>query len=179
MECACVNNDDFTPLVSGGHRLHRVSVCTVEQWICIKFYVRLERSSMETIWMIQKAAAMGNRWLIGSFITTVCLPCIKSHAEFFGKTWNQSGDSGLLQSRFDTLRRLAFPKTKITDERKEISNCQWDLGKYSGAADGDWENCVTSQGAYFEGDWGVIVLCTMFLVSCIFFSKCLFFILHD
>ena len=33
------------------------------------------------------------------------------------------------------------------------------------AADGDWENCVRSQGAYFEGYWGVIVLCTMFLVS--------------
>ena len=28
-----------------------------------------------------------------------------------------------------------------------------------------WENCVRSQGAYFEGDWGVTVLCTMFLVS--------------
>ena len=38
-----------------------------------------------------------------------------------------------------------------------------------------WENCVRSQGAYFEGDWGVIVLCTTFLVSCIFFNKCLYF----
>ena len=28
-----------------------------------------------------------------------------------------------------------------------------------------WENCVRSQSAYLEGDWGVIVLCTMFLVS--------------
>ena len=28
-----------------------------------------------------------------------------------------------------------------------------------------WQNCVRSQGAYFEGDWGVIVLRTMFLVS--------------
>ena len=26
-----------------------------------------------------------------------------------------------------------------------------------------WENCVRSQGAYFEGDRDVIVLCTMFL----------------
>ena len=43
--------------------------------------------------------------------------------------------------------------------------------KYDRAADGDWENCVTSQGAYFEGDGGVTVLCTMFLVSCIFFNK--------
>ena len=37
------------------------------------------------------------------------------------------------------------------------------------------ENCVRSQGAYFEGDRGIIILCTMFLVSCIFFNKCLYF----
>ena len=37
--------------------------------------------------------------------------------------------------------------------------------KYDGAADGDWENCVRSQGAYFAGDWGIIVLRTAFLVS--------------
>ena len=37
---------------------------------------------------------------------------------------------------------------------------------------------MRSQGACFERDWGVIVLCTMFLVSCIFFNKCLFFMLH-
>ena len=42
---------------------------------------------------------------------------------------------------------------------------------------GLWENCVRFQGAQFEGDWGVIVLCTMFPVSCIFFNKCLFFLL--
>ena len=28
-----------------------------------------------------------------------------------------------------------------------------------------WENCVRSQGAYFQEDWGIIVLFTMFLVS--------------
>ena len=32
----------------------------VEQWICIKLCIKLEHSSMETIRMIQKAAAMGN-----------------------------------------------------------------------------------------------------------------------
>ena len=31
----------------------------VEQWICIKFYVKLEHSSVEMIWMTQKVAAMG------------------------------------------------------------------------------------------------------------------------
>ena len=32
----------------------------VEQQICIKFCIKLEHSSEETIWKIQKAAAMGN-----------------------------------------------------------------------------------------------------------------------
>ena len=64
-----------------------------------------------------------------------------------------------------------FQKLKITFEREEISDLQWDSGKY----DGNWENCVRSQGAYFEGDWSVIVLCTMFLVSCIILNKCVCF----
>ena len=89
-----------------------------------------------------------------------------SHAEFFGKTANQPGDSAPLQPRFGVLQLLTFHKTQIVFEREEISDCRWDSGKYDGAADGDWENYVTSQGAYLEGDWGVIVLCTMFLVFC-------------
>ena len=94
----------------------------------------------------------------------------------FDKTSNHSGDSAPLQPRVGTLRLLAFPKIKITLEREEISDSQWDSGKYDTAADGNWKNCVRIQGAYFEGDWGIIVLCTMFLISCIFFNKCLFFI---
>ena len=38
----------------------------VEQWICIKSGIKLEHSSVETIWMIQKAAAVGNWWLAAS-----------------------------------------------------------------------------------------------------------------
>ena len=45
-----------------------------------------------------------------------------------------------------------FSKTTITFEREEISDPQRDLGKYDGAANGNWENCVRSQGAYLEGD---------------------------
>ena len=129
---------------------------------------------METVWMIQKATAMGNWWLAASSPQCTC-SCIPSHAEFFGETTNHPGDSAPLQPRFGALWLLAFPKTKITFERDEISDCWWDPGKYDGAADGDWEKFVRSQGAYFEGDWDVIVLCTMFLVSCIFFNKCLDF----
>ena len=80
-----------------------------------------------------------------------------------------------LQPRFGAPHLLAFPKTKIIFEREEISEHQWDQGKCVRAAYGNWENCVRSQGAYFEGDWGVIVQCPMFLVSCISFNKCLYF----
>ena len=142
----------------------------VEKWIPIKFCLKFGHSSMETIWMIQKAAAMGSWWLAASSRQHVH-SCITSHAEFFGKTSNHPGDSALWQPRFDALRFLAFLKTKIAFEREEISDCWWDSGKYAKAVDGNWENSVRSQGAYFEGDWGIIVLCTVFLVSCIFFNK--------
>ena len=145
-----------------------------EQGISNKFCVKLEYSCAETIWMVQKTAAMNNWWLAASSQQHAC-PCITSHAEFFGKTLNHPGNSAPLQPRFCTLQPLAFPKTKITFEREEISDCQWDSGKYNKAGDGDWENYMRSQGVYFEGVWGVIVLCTMFLVSCIFFNKCLSF----
>ena len=35
----------------------------VRQWICIRFCIKLDYSSVETIWMIEKAAAMGKWWL--------------------------------------------------------------------------------------------------------------------
>ena len=116
---------------------------------------------------------MGNWWLVTSSWLCAC-SCTMSWAKFFGETSNHPGDSVPLQPRFGALWLLAFPKTKISFESEEVSDPQWDSGEYDGAADGDWENCVRSQGAYFEGDWGIIVLCTVFLVSCTFFSKYLY-----
>ena len=55
-----------------------------EQWICIKFCVKLEHSSTKTIQMIQKAAAMGDWWLAASSQQHAC-SCITSHAEFLVK----------------------------------------------------------------------------------------------
>ena len=133
----------------------------VEPRICIRFCIKLEHSSVEITQMIQKAAATGNWWLAVS--SQHAHSCIMS-PQFSGETSNHPGDSAPLQHRSGALRLLAFLKTKITFEREEISDHEWDSGKYDRAADGDWENCVRSQGAYFEGDWGIIVLCTMFLV---------------
>ena len=110
----------------------------IEQPICIKFSFKLEHSSMETIRMIQKSSAMGNWWLVAS-----------SHLlmqRFLAKHQILQVAQHPLRPRFSTLWFLAFPKTKITFEREEISDNQWDSGKYNY----NWENCVKSQGTYFE-----------------------------
>ena len=146
-----MNIDDFTLLASGGSRCHWVGMCTVaitfkmtewiEQWICIKFYVKPEHSSMETIRLIQKAAAVGNRWLAASSWQWIHTS-IMSYEEFFCETSNHPGDSVPLQPTFGTLWLLAFPKTKIIFEREEISDHGWDPGKYDEATDGDWKNFI-------------------------------------
>ena len=113
----------------------------VEQQICIKFCVKLEHPSAETIRMIQKAAAM-SYWGLAASSRQYTHSCITSHAEFFAKTSNHPGDSAPLQPRLGALWLLAFPQTKITFEREEILDHWWDSGKYNGAADGYWENYV-------------------------------------
>ena len=84
---------------------------------------------------MKMATAMGNWWLSTSSWQCAC-SCIRSHEEFFWETSNHPGDSACLQPRFGALWLLAFPKTKITFEREEISDCWWDSGKYEVAADG-------------------------------------------
>ena len=118
--------------------------------------------------------------VIGSFITSTCLLMYHISCRLFWQNIKSPRWLSPLKPRFSALWLLEFPQTKITFEREETSDCQWDSGKYNEVADGYWENYVRSQGAYFEEDWGIIVLCTMVLVSCIFFNKCLsFFLLHS
>ena len=142
-----------------------------DQRVCIKVCIKPEHSSVDTIPIVRRMELWATDWQLYHSTSTDAAHC----AEFFGETSSHSDNSAPLQHRIGALQLLSFPKTKITFEREEISGHGWDSGKYHRAADGDWENCVRSQGSYFEGDWGVIVLCTMFLVSCIFFNKCLYF----
>ena len=130
--------------------------------------------------MIQKATAICSHQLsqlgIGIIITTNSTCTHASHLmQCVGETSNRPGNSAPVRPWFSVLRFLIFPQTKITFEMGEISDRRWDSGNYAGTAVGDWENCVRSQGAYFEGDWSVTVLYTMFLVSFGFFNKCLCF----
>ena len=101
-----------------------------------QIFIKLEYYFLKATWIIQKAAAMGSWWLAASSWQYAHL-YIMSDAEFFGKTSNHPGDSAPLEARFGALKLLAFPNTKITFEREEISDHWWDSGKYNGAADGD------------------------------------------
>ena len=145
----------------------------VQQQIHIKFCIKLERSSAGTIRMIQKATAVGNWWLAAS-LQQHTLSCITSRAVFLRNIQSPRWLSPLTP-------QIWYPVMTSFSQNK---NCLWkgrdfrpspDSRKYDRAVDGDWDNCVKSQGVYFEGDWGVIVLCTMFPVSWLFFSKCLYF----
>ena len=71
--------------------------------------------------MIQKAAAVGS-WRLAESSGQYARSGITSHAEILGETLNHPGDSALLQPRFGALHLLAFPKTKITFAREEISH---------------------------------------------------------
>ena len=135
---------------------------TVEQWIYIKFCTLNPNTCLGKLFRWFRRLQL---WAAGDWqLHQDNMPAHASHlVKFFGETSNHPGDSAQLQPRFGILRLLAFPNTNITFEEEEISDHQWDSGKYDGVADGNWENCVRCQGAYFEGDWGIIVLCKMFL----------------
>ena len=147
----------------------------VGQRTCTKFWVKLEHSSAETIRMTQKAAAMGSWWLAASSRQCAC-SCITSCAEFLVKhqiiqVTQLPYSPDLAPCDFWLFAKL---KSSLKGDRFQTVD-EIDSGKYDRSADGNWENCVKSRGAYFGGDWGIIVLCTMFLVSCNFFNKCLYF----
>ena len=88
----------------------------VEQWICIRFCLKLEHSSAETIQMIQKAIATGNWWLAA--LSQQCTHSyVMSHADFFGETSNHPGDSD------PTIAQIWCP---VTSSFSQNSNHLWE-----------------------------------------------------
>ena len=134
----------------------------IEQWICIKFCIKLEHSSLKLFrWFRRPQLWATSDWQLHHNDTP-------AHASrlmqgFLAK--HQITPVAQLPYSPDLVpgNFWLFPNTKITFEREEISDHQWDSGKYDGVVDGYWENCVRSQGAHFEGNWGITVRCTMFL----------------
>ena len=117
--------------------------------------------------MTQKAT---DDWQLHHDNTPTHVSCL---VQFFCETANHWGDSVPLQPRFGTLRCLAFPKTKITFEKEEISDCQWDSGKIQ------WGGCCQLEELCEDPRYllwmGLKCHCPMYSGSCVFFTKCLYF----
>ena len=101
----------------------------VEQWIWIKFCIKCEHSSMETIQMIQKVTSMGSWWLAASSQQCAC-SCIMSFAECFGDKSNYTGDSSPYSPDLVSHDFWLFPKLKLPLKGKKfqtIKNIQENL----------------------------------------------------
>ena len=140
----------------------------VKQQICIKFCIKFEYSSAETIQMIQKATHMGKWWLAASS-QKHDNSCITSRAVFSGKISNHPGESAPPEHRAGALQLPVFPKLKSPFKGKRFQT-QWDSRKYSVATDSNWENCVRWGPKVPTLNGTVVSLsCVQYHVSCILY----------
>ena len=139
----------------------------VEQRVCIIFFIKLEPSFAEAIWMIQKATDKGNWWwavssqrcacsciLAKHQITQVTQPLYSPHLAPWN-LWHLPKLKHLWKGR-DFRSYMRF--------RKIWQGSWWWLGKL----------CEVPRCLLWR-ELRSLVLCTMFLISCIFFNKCLYF----
>ena len=117
-----------------------------------------------------RSCSYGNWWLAASSQCTCS--CITSHAEILGKhqitqVTQPHYSPDLVPCDFWLFQKLKSPlNRKIFQTINKIQENT--VGQLMATGRTVW--CPN-----LEGDWGVIVLCTMFLVSHIFFNKCLYF----
>ena len=141
-----------------------------EQQICIKFCIKVEHSSTETIQMIQEATSMGNWWLAALSWQCSC-SYIMSHEEFFVKHQithmiQLPYSPDLAPCNFLLFSKLKSPlKGKRFQTVMRFRNIRqgswWRLGEL-----GEVSSCLLWRGLRHH--------CPMYSVSCIFFNKCLF-----
>ena len=186
LQWACVNNDDFIELVSGGGRRCSVSTCTVwsllnafkmaepgKQQISIKFCIKLEHSPMKTIWMIQKATVMGNWWSAAS-TRQHAHSCITSRAEFFSKTSSHPGDSAPYSPDSAPCGFRLFPKLKFPLKGKRFQTIDEIQENATGQLMGFGRTMRGPKVPAFKGTEASLSCVQCFCV-CILFNKCLYF----
>ena len=147
----------------------------IEQQICIKFCIKLDHSTTQSIPMIQKAAGMGNWWSAALSPQNAC-SCLMQG--FFVK--HQITQVTQPRYSLDLVPRdfWLFPKLKSPFKGKRFQTVdeiqENTTGQLMVIGRTVW-GTPNPKSACFEGDWGITILCTVFLVSCIFFSECLYF----
>ena len=140
----------------------------VEQQIFFTFLIKLQHSSLETIQMIQKVVAMGNWWLAASSQQCACSSITHLLQSFGAKHQITQVTQPHYSPDLAPCDFWLFSKLKSPSKRKRfqtVSEIQENtMGQLMAIG-----RTVSSQGVYTEGGWGFIVLCTMFIVSCVFF----------
>ena len=139
----------------------------VEQRICIRFCIKLEHSSMETIGMIQRATAMGSWWL-AAWSQQHALSCITCLVQSF-LTKHQVTQvtqppycPDLAPCNFQLLPKLKSPlkgkRFQTIDERfrKIWQGSWWQLGELC-----EVPRCLPSRGLRCH--------CPVYSVSCILY----------
>ena len=157
----------------------------VGQQICIRFCVKLEHSSRETILMIQKATAMGHWWLAASS-QQCALSCIMSCTGCFVKHQITQLSQPHYRPDLVPCDFWFFPQLKsplkrdfrpLMGFRKIWQGSWWRLGELcEGPRCLLWRAYLMSWTTTMIQDTRII--CTMILVSFIFFNKCLYFSYH-
>ena len=133
----------------------------VEQWICIKFCIKLEHSSAETIWMIQQVAAVDTWWLAALYCN---MPTYASHLmqNFLAKHQISQVTQPLYSPDLVPYGFWLFPKLKSPLKVKRFQAVD-EIQENTKARLIVTGRTVRPQGVCFEGDWGFIGLCTVFL----------------
>ena len=142
----------------------------VEQWICIKFCIKLEHSSPESIWMIQKAAAMGNWWLAASSRQRTAhasrlVPSFLAKHQIIQVT--QPPTAQMWHSATSGFSQNYNHLWKGRDFRPSV--------RFRKICQGSWsrvELCEVPRCLLWRG---VRCHCPMYSVSCTFFNKCPYF----
>ena len=142
--------------------------------IYIKICVELEHSSIETIWMIQKAAAMGNWWLAASsqhthHVSHLVQRFLAKHQ--ITQVTQPPYNPDLVPGNFWLFPKLKSPlkgkRFQAVDEIQENNTGQLMAIRRTVEV----PRCLLWRGLRHH--------CSMNNISCIFFNKCLyFFILH-
>ena len=142
----------------------------VEQWICIELCNKLKHSSVADDFKGWNHGLAASSWqwtlwwhpvhefLAKHEITKVTQPHYSQDLApcDFWLFWKLK--SPLKRKRFQTINEI---QENMTRQLMAIGRTVW--------------GPTLCHGTYFKGDWGIIVLCTMFLVSCIFSNKHLYF----
>ena len=139
----------------------------VQQWICIKFCIKLEHLSMETIQMIQKDTDMVNWWLAASSQQRAH-SFIMSFAECFVKPQITQVTQPHYSPDLVPCDFWLFPKLKSPLKGKGFQmrfrkiwwGSWWWLGELV-------PRCLLWKGLRCH--------CPMYNISCIFFNECLYF----